>query len=167
MRQMTYASTAVLLGLTFACSPRDRRDTATVADTASVTDTVSLDSAAIDTSRGNPVRDVKEDVAGDYSYDRRAQFKQDINLRLQRLDQEIADLKRTAKRDTDQARDTAVVHIRDARRSVDRSLQRLAGVTESTWDDVRSSINRAVDSLDLAVRAQRPDAKPMGGAGPN
>jgi hypothetical protein len=163
MRQMTYASTALLLGLTFACSPRDRRDTANVADT------VSLDSAATDVSHetGNAVRDVKEDVAGDYSYDRRGEFKRDIDLRLQRLDQEIADLRSTAKKDADKARDTAVVRISEARRSVDRSLAQLAGATEATWDDVRTGINRAVDSLDLAVRAQRPDAKPMGGTGPN
>jgi hypothetical protein len=163
MRQTTYAAAAALMAIALACSPRDRRDTA------NVTDTVSLDSAATDVSRetGNAVSDVKEAVAGDYSYDRRAEFKRDIDLRLQRLDQEIAELRQTAKKDTDKARDAAVANIGEARHSVDRSLARLAGATEATWDDVRSGINRAVDSLDLAVRAQRPDAKPMGGAGPN
>lgn len=162
MRPMTYAAAAALMAIALACSPRDRRETASRTD--SLTDTVAAD---VSQETGDAVRDVKENVAGDYSYDRRDEFKRDIDLRVQRLDQEIAELERTAKRDTDKARDTAVVHIRQARRSVDRSLERLAGATESTWDDVRSGINRAVDSLDFAVRAQRPDAKPMGGAGPN
>jgi molecular chaperone GrpE (heat shock protein) len=168
MRQTTYAAAAALMAIALACSPRDRRETANVTDTVAL-DSTSLDSAATDVSRetGDAVRDVKENVAGDYSYDRRDEFKRDIDLRLQRLDQEIADLRRTAKRDTDKARDTAVVHIREARLAVDRSLARLAGATEATWDDVRSGVNRAVDSLDLAVRAQRPDAKPMGGTGPS
>jgi hypothetical protein len=157
MRQTTYAAAAVLMALALACSPRDRRETA------STTDSVAAD---VSHETGDAVRDVKEDVAGDYSYDRRDAYKRDIDLRVQRLDQGIAELERIARKDADKARDTAVVHIRQLRRSVDRSLERLGTATENTWDDVRSGINQAVDSLDLAVRAQQPDAKPMGGTGP-
>lgn len=158
MRHTTYAAAAVLAALALGCSPRDRRETANTTD-----------SVAADVSRetGDVVRDVKEDVAGDYSYDRRDEYKRDLDQRIQRLDQEIAELERTAKKDADKARDAAVVHIRQLRRSAARSLDRLAGATESTWDDVRRAINQSVDSLDLAVRAQRPDAKPMGGTSPN
>jgi hypothetical protein len=158
MRQTTCAAAAVLALLALGCSPRDRRDTATVADSA-VSD-VSQDTR-------DAARDVREDVAGDYTYARRDAFRHDVNERLQRLDQEIADFERTAKKDTDKARDSAVVHIRAARTSVDRSLDRLRAASESTWDDIQASVRGSVDSLELLVRAQRPDAKPMGGNGPS
>jgi hypothetical protein len=162
MRHTTYAAAAVLMMLALACSPRDRRETA------STTDTVATD---VGQETENAARDVKEDVketvAGDYSYDRRDEFKRDIEERVNRLDQEIADLEKTTRKDAEKARDTAVVHIRAARRTVARQLDRLAATTENTWDDVRGSISRSVDSLDLLVRAQRPDAKPMGGTGPS
>ncbi|HET6796351.1 MAG TPA: hypothetical protein VFH40_04250 [Gemmatimonadales bacterium] len=139
-------------------NPRDRRDTATATDSA-------VNDVSQDTR--DAAQDVREDVAADYTYARRDEFRQDVNERLQRLDQEIADLERTAKRDTDKARDSAVVHIRSARSSVARSLDRLAGATENTWDDIQAGVRRSVDSLELLVRAQRPDAKPMGGNGPS
>jgi hypothetical protein len=50
---------------------------------------------------------------------------------------------------------------------VNRSLDRLGAATANTWDEVKSGVSRAVDSLDLAVRSTRSDANPMGGAGPN
>ena len=158
MRQITCATATLLVALALACSPRDRRETATATDSA-------VNDVAQDTR--DAAQDVREDVAGDYTYARRDEFRRDVNERLQRLDQEIADLERTAKRDADKARDSAVVHIRSARSSVGRSLDRLAGATESTWDDLQASVRRSVDSLDLLVRAQRPDAKPMGGNGPS
>jgi hypothetical protein len=157
MRQMICAAAVLLMAATLGCSPRDRRESAS-----------SLDSAATDISR-----DVEEgaeearDEFREYSYDRRTEFRRDVDARLQRLDEEIAELQRTTKRGVDKARDSAVVHIREARRAAARSLDRFGSATEATWDDVKQSISTAVDSLDLAVRAQRPDARPMGGTGPD
>jgi hypothetical protein len=157
MRPMTYAAAAVLITLALGCSPRDRRETAST-----------VDSAATDVSRDvrEGARDVREEV-GDYTYERRSEFKRDMETRVNQLDQEIAELERDTKKGLDKARDTAVVHIRAMRRSVDRSLDRLGAATASTWDEVKDGVSRAVDSLDLAVRNTRSDAKPMGGNGPS
>lgn len=157
MRQVTCAAAAVGLLVALGCSPRDRRETA------STTDSVAAD---ISRETQEAAQDVREEV-GDYTYEQRAEFKHDVTERLHRLDQEIAELERNTKRGVDKARDSAIVDIRAARRSVNRSLDRLGTVTASTWDEIKSGVSRAVDSLDLAVRNQRSDAKPMGGAGPN
>lgn len=157
MRQMICAAAVLLMAATLGCSPRDRRETAS-----------SLDTAATDISR-----DVEEgaeearDEFREYSYDRRTEFRRDVDARLQRLDEEIAELERSTKRGVDKARDSAVVHIRGARRAVARNLDRFGSATERTWDDVKRSISTAVDSLDLALRGQQPDARPMGGTGPS
>jgi gas vesicle protein len=157
MRQTTYAAAAVLITLALGCSPRDRRETAST-----------VDSAATDVSRDvrEGAQDVREE-ARDYTYERRDEFKRDVQTRVNQLDQEIAELERNTKKGLNQARDTAVVHIRAMRKSVDRSLDRLGTATATTWDDVKGSVSRAVDSLDLAVRNTRSDAQPMGGNGPS
>jgi ElaB/YqjD/DUF883 family membrane-anchored ribosome-binding protein len=157
MREITCAATAVLITLAFGCSPRDRRETASRADSVA---------ADVTQEAREGAQEVRETV-GEYTYERRDELKRDINARVQRLDQEIAQLERDTKKGLDKARDSAVVNIRAIRRSVDRSLDRLGAATASTWDEVKSGVNRAVDSLDLAVRGQRSDAKPMGGAGPS
>jgi F0F1-type ATP synthase membrane subunit b/b' len=157
MRQFTCAAAAVLVTLTLGCSPRDRSETAS-----------SVDSAAADVSRETreAAQDVREEV-GDYTYDRRDEFKRDVDQRVQRLDEEVAELERNTKTGVDKARDSAVVHIRTIRRSVNRSLDRLGAATASTWDEVKDGVSRALDSLDLAVRNTRSDSRPMGGAGPS
>jgi len=156
MRRITCVGMAALLAVVLGCSPRDRQETGS-----------SLDSAAEGIS--DDVREGAEDVREefrDYGYDRRDEFRREVDLQLQRLDEEIAELERTTKRGLDKARDSAVVRIRGARTTVNRSLERFSSATESTWDEVKQNITAAVDSLDLAVRSQRPDAQPMGGTGP-
>jgi hypothetical protein len=157
MRQTTYAAAAVLITLALGCSPRDRRETANT-----------VDSAATGVSRDvrEGAQDVRDEVH-DYTYERRDEFNRDVRTRVHQLDQEIAELERNTKKGVDQARDTAVVHIRAMRKSVDRSLDRLGTATANTWDEVKDGVSRAVDSLDLAVRNTRSDAKPMGGNGPS
>jgi hypothetical protein len=157
MRQITYAAAAALMTLALSCSPRDRQETAGTADT-----------IATDVARetGEAAEDVRQEL-GDYSYERRDEFKRDVDQRLQRLDQEIAELERTTKRGVDKARDSAVVNIRAIRKSVNRSLDRLGTATASTWEEVEDGVSRAIDSLDLAVRDTRGDTRPMGGAGPS
>jgi hypothetical protein len=156
MRQILCAVAAVLMAATLGCSPSDRRETA-----------ATLDTAATDVSRDveEGAEEVREEFR-DYSYDQRNDFRRDVDLRLQKLDQEIAELERTTKRGVDKAQDSAVVHIRAARESVKRNLDGFASATERNWDEVKRRISAAVDSLDSAVKAQRPDARPMGGTGP-
>lgn len=157
MRPMTYAAAAVLLTLALGCSPRDRQETAST-----------VDSAATDVSRDvrEGAQDVREEV-GAYTYERRDEFQREVETRLNQLDREIAELEQNTKKGLDKTRDTAVVHIRAMRKSVDQNLNRLGAATASTWDEVRSGVSRAIDSLDLAVRHTRTDAKPMGGNGPS
>jgi hypothetical protein len=104
---------------------------------------------------------------GDYSYARRDEFRRDVNQRIQRLDQELAELERNTKKGVDKARDSAIVNTRALRGSVDRSLERVRAATAATWADVQAGVSRSVDSLELALRNLRSDARPMGGAGPS
>jgi hypothetical protein len=155
MRYVTYAAAAAMLALALGCGPRDRQETASTLDTAA---------AEVSGETREAAEDVREEL-GDYSYERRAEFKRDVDERLQQLDQEIAELERDTKAGVDKARDSALVNLRALRRSVNGSLDRLGSATAATWEDVKDGVGRAVDSLDLAVRRTRSDAKPMGGAG--
>jgi gas vesicle protein len=157
MRQMICAAAAVLIVTTLGCSPRDRRETAS-----------SLDSTAADVSQDvKQSADEAREEFRDYGYDRRSEFRRDVDLKLKKLDEEIADLERTTKRGLDKARDSAVVDIRGARKAVSRSLDRLGAATESGWEQVKRDVTAAVDSLDREVKTQLPDARPMGGTGPS
>lgn len=159
MRQITCAFAAVLMAGAPACSPRDRQETANDVETASqdVRDEVR--------EGADEVRDEARE-AREYLYAQRNEFRDDIELRLKGLDQEIAELERDTKRGVNTARDSALVNIRQARKTVARDLDRLAAATESTWDDVKRSVNESLYALDQAVRRERPDARPMGGTGP-
>jgi hypothetical protein len=164
MNQYTYAATALLLAVTLSCSPRDRRDVASNADTAAADLSRETREAGRDVQEA--ARDVGDEV-GDYSYERREEFRRDIGQRIQKLDQELADLERSTRRGVDRARDSAIVNTRALRRSVDRNLERVRAATAATWNDVQAAVSRSVDSLELAVRNLRSDARPMGGAGPS
>jgi hypothetical protein len=158
---MPYAALATLLiSAAFACSPRDRQETASRVDTAA---------EDVGDAAREGAAEVREEAreARDYAYEQRSDFRRDIDLRLKSLDEEIAELRRDTKRGVDKTRDSALVNIRAARKDVDRNLDRLAAATESTWDDVKRSVNASVYSLQEAVRRQRPDGKPMGGTGPS
>lgn len=160
MRQIIYASAAVLMATALACSPRDRQETADKADAAAgdVRDATREGAAE--------VRDEARE-ARDYAYAQRSDFRGDIDQRLKGLDTEIAEFERDTKRGADKTRDSAVVNIRAARKAVDRDLGRLKSATESNWDAVKRAVNQSMLSLQEAVRRQRPDARPMGGTGPS
>ena len=164
MSQYTYAATALILAMTAACSPRDRRETTSSAD--SVAADVSQETREAGRDVKEAARDVTEEM-GDYSYARRDEFRRDVNQRIQRLDQELAELERNTKKGVDKARDSAIVNTRALRGSVDRSLERVRAGTAATWADVQAGVSRSVDSLELALRNLRSDTRPMGGAGPS
>jgi hypothetical protein len=132
----------------FACSPRDRQETAS-----------QLDSVTED------VREEAREEARDYSYAQRNDFRRDVDLQLQRLDEQIAEIERDTKRGVDQARDSAIVSLRAARSEVSRHLDRLGAATESSWDEAKRSLNDSLSALDREVRRLLPDARPMGGTG--
>ena len=160
MRQITCASLAILIATALACSPRDRQETA------NRTEEAAQDVRDAAREGAEEVRDEARD-ARDYAYAQRADFRRDIDLRLQGLDEEIAQLERDTKRGVDKARDSAIVEIRTARKAVKRDLDRLGAATESSWDELKRTVNESVYTLQEAVRRQRPDARPMGGTGPS
>jgi membrane-associated HD superfamily phosphohydrolase len=160
MRQITCAGLAIIIATALACSPRDRQETAN-----------RTEEAAQDV--GDAAREGAEEVreeareARDYAYAQRADFRRDIDRRLQGIDAEIAQLERDTKRGADKARDSAIAEIRTARKAVSRDLDRLGAAAESNWDELTRTVNESVYTLQEAVRRQRPDARPMGGTGPS
>ena len=160
MRQITCALAAVLMTAALACSPRDRQETAN-----------DVESAAQDVrdEAREGADEVREEAreARDFAYAERNEFRSDLDLRLKALDEEIAELERNTKRGIDKASDSALVNIREARKAVERDLNRLASATESNWEEVKRRLNESFYTLDQAVRSRRPDARPMGGTGPS
>jgi molecular chaperone GrpE (heat shock protein) len=157
MRQIICAAAAALMVMTLGCSPRDRRETAST-----------LDSTAADIGRDvEQGAEEARDEFRDYAYDRRSEFRRDVDLKLKQLDEQIAELERTTKRGVDKARDSAVVRVTGARTAVSQNLDRFAGATEATWEEVKHDLTAAVDSLDREVKKLLPDARPMGGTGPS
>jgi hypothetical protein len=161
MRPMPYAAAvSLLMAAAFACSPRDRQETANRTDAAA---------EDVRDAADEGVDEVREEAreARDYAYAERSDFRRDIDLRLKGLDEEITELERDTKRGVDKSRDSLLVNVRTARRAVDRDLERLAAATEAEWNDIKSNVNGSVYALQEAVRRVRPDAKPMGGTGPS
>jgi hypothetical protein len=156
---MPYAAAVTLLiAGAFACSPRDRQETANRADSAA---------EDVRDAAGDAADEVREDAreVKEYAYAERNDFRRDTDLRLKGLDDEIVQLERDTKRGVDKGRDSLLVNIRTARQAVDRNLDRLAAATENDWDAIRSDVNESVYALQEAVRQAGPDAKPMGGTG--
>jgi hypothetical protein len=180
MRPMACAAAALMLVFTVACNDRDRQDTASRIDTAAeeagedvregaedvenaaeeAKEEVREDAKDVDTA----AEDAVDDVRG-YSYEAREEFRRDVRERLARMDQELAALERDTGKDADQARHEAVAAARDARQAIDRNVERLGQATESNWDELKRRVSESLDSADRALRALRPDAKPMGGTG--
>ena len=160
MRQITCAAAAVLMATAFACSPRDRQETA------SKVDSVAEDVRA-ETREG--AEEVQEEAreARAYGYAERNEFRHDLDLQLKKLDEQIAGIERGTKRGIDHARDSAIVNVRAARKVVSRDLDRLSAATERNWDEAKRNLNESLSTLDREVRRLLPDARPMGGTGPS
>jgi cell division septum initiation protein DivIVA len=170
MRHMPYAATTtLLLAAVFACSPRDRQETAARTDTAAadIRDAAREGADEVRDNAREGADEVRDDArdARDYAYAERADFRRDIDLRLKNLDEQIAELQRDTKSGVDKARDSALVNIRAARKAVDRNLAHLSVASETSWDEAKSAVNRSVYALQEAVHRELPDAKPMGGTG--
>ena len=160
MRQLTCAAAAVLMATALACSPRDRRETASKVD--SVAEDVREEAR-------EGAAEVREEAreARAYTFAQRNDFRRDVDLQLKKLDEQIAGIERDTKRGVDHARDSLVVNVRAARKAVSRDLDRLGAATESTWDEAKRNLNESLAALDREVHRLLPDAKPMGGTGPN
>jgi len=157
MRQITCAAAAVLMATALACSPRDRRETASKVDSVA-------EDVREETREG--AEEVREE-AREYSYAQRNEYQRDLDLQLKKLDEQIAGIERDTKRGLDQARDSVIVTMRAARKAVSRDLDRLGAATESTWDEAKRNLNESLSALDREVHRLLPDARPMGGTGPS
>ena len=184
MRAITCAAAVLMVAFSTGCNDRDRTDTASRIDNAAEetgdevregTENVGDEAAEAaddvgDAARegaedvGNAAKDVADDPTDD-SFADRDEFKRDVRERLDRMDQELAELGRDVNEDAGDARVKAIAAARDARQAVERGYEKLAGATESNWAELRRGVSDALYSAEQKIRALRPDAKPMGGTG--
>lgn len=160
MKQITCAAAAVLMATAFACTPRDRQESANKVD--SVAEDVRKETR----EGANEVREEAREVR-EYSYTQRKEFRRDLDLQLKKLDEQVAGIEADTKRGVDRVRDSAVVNVRAARKAVSRDIDRLDAATERTWDATKGQLNESLSALDREVRRLLPDARPMGGTGPS
>ena len=160
MKQITCAAAAVLMAIAFACTPRDRQESANKVDSVA-------EDVREETREG--ANEVREEVreAREYSYTQRNEFRRDLDLQLKKLDEQVAGIEADTKRGVDRARDSAVVNVRAAGKAVRRDIDRLDAATERTWDETKRQVNESLSALDREVRRLLPDARPMGGTGPS
>ena len=134
-----------------------------------------VDSAADDVGdaakgAGQDVKEAAKDVGDEFgatSYERRDEFRKEVDQRLAAMDKEIAELRQGINDNSTEAYRNSIAAVRDTRSTVAHDVDRLAGATEATWDDLKGKVWASLDSLDHQLRALRPDAKPMGGVGPS
>jgi uncharacterized protein YjbJ (UPF0337 family) len=125
-----------------------------------------IDDAADDA--GNAVEKAADETGiSSYSYERRDAFREDVKERLAAMDKELADLGHAVNKDATEAYTKGVAEAKETRKAVARNVDRLTGATAANWDEVQSAVRTSLDSLSRQLRALRPDANPMGGAGPS
>lgn len=180
MRPMACAAAALTFAFAFACKDRDRNDTSSRIETAAEEAGQDVREGAEDVKNtaeeagrdvredakdtDNAAEDAVDEVRG-YSYERRDEFRRDVRERLAKMDKELAELERATEKGASQARRDAVAAARDAREAIDQNVERLGTATASNWDELKRRVNESLYSTDRALRALRPDANPMGGAG--
>jgi hypothetical protein len=119
---------------------------------------------------GHGVKEAAGDVGDEFgatSYERRDEFRKEVDQRLAAMDQEIAGLRKGINDNSTEAYKSAVASVRETRRAVSQDVDRLSSATAATWDELRTKVWASLDSLDHQLRELRPDAKPMGGTGPS
>jgi hypothetical protein len=191
MRTVAWLGAALALALTTSCKDRDRGDVdrtdagdqvqatgdRAANDVQKAADETgnAVDSAADDVGdaakgAGNDVKEAAKDVGDEFgatSYARRDEFRKEVDQRLAAMDKEIADMRKGINDNSTEAYRNSVAAVRETRRTVGQDVDRLAGATEATWDELKGKVWASLDSLDHQLRALRPDAKPMGGVGPS
>jgi hypothetical protein len=91
-------------------------------------------------------RDVKEavndvsDKFGATSYERRDEFRHEVDERLAALDKELADLRSHVNKDATETYRKGVAAARETRRTVGADVDRLAGATAAIWDELKTRL---------------------------
>lgn len=175
MTKGAWIGVALALALTTGCKDRDHRDADDQAGATADRASNAVDSAADQVGdaakdAGNDVKDAVKDAGdklGATPYERRNDFRHEVDERVAALDKELADLRAHVNKDATESYRSAVAAARETRRTVGADVDRLAGATAANWDELKTRVSVSLDSLDRQVKALRPDARPMGGAGPN
>src|SRR3954451_4670526 len=102
-----------------------------------------------------------------YSYERRDAFRNDVDHQLAEMDKELAGLRQGVNSKAPETYTQSVAAAEETRKAVGNQVSRLAGATPATWDQIQGDVRASLDSLNRQLQALRPDAKPMGGAGPS
>jgi hypothetical protein len=129
-------------------------------------ETATEDAADKAEEAGKDVGDAVEDAADEvgissYAYDRRDEFRKDVNERLAAMDKELADLRQGVNRNAAESYTQAVAAAEETRKAAGRSVGRLEGATAATWDELQRDVRTSLDSLGRQLRALRPDATPL------
>jgi hypothetical protein len=191
MRTVAWVGAALALALSTGCKDRDRGDVdrtdagdrveatgdrandqvqKTADETGNAAEDAANDVGDAAKDAGGEVKEAAKDVGDEFgatSYERRDEFRHEVDQRLAAMDKEIADLRKGVNENATETYRNAVTAARDTRRTVGQDVDRLAGATAATWDELKNKVRVSLDSLDRQLRALRPDARPMGGAGPN
>ena len=191
MRTAAWIGAALALALTTACKDHDRGDVdrtdagdrveatgdrvgdqaqKAADETGNAADNAADDVGDAAKDAGNGVKEAAKDVGDEFgatSYERRDEFDHEVDRRLAAMDKEIAELRKGINDNSTETYRNSVAATRETRRTVGEDVDRLDGATAATWDDLKGKVLASLDSLDHQLRALRPDAKPMGGAGPS
>ena len=172
MKTFAWVAAALAVALTTGCKDRDRD---TTDDRVEATGERAGDAVregandvgeAADTA-GDKLGDAVRRVTGNWTYERRDEYRQEVRTRLEELDRQLADARKSINADASEAYSKAVTAARETRSAVGRDIDRLSKATAANWNEVRDDLSASLDSLDRQIKALQPDAKPMGGAGPN
>ncbi len=188
MRTIAWVAAALAVAFTAGCADRDRRDgdadtgdrveasgeqaSGEVREGAAKTEDAAKDAADNVGDAADDAGDAVEDAADEaglssYAYDRRDEFRKDVDGRLAAIDKELAELRQGVNEDAAATHTKAVEAARETRKAVGRNVDRLAGATAANWDELQDGVRASLDSLDRQLRKMRPDARPMGGTGPS
>lgn len=175
MRKAAWVGAALAVALMAGCKDRDHRDAddqaqATADRAGNAVDTAANDVGDAAKDAGNDVKRAAEDLGNKIEgtpYERRDEFRHEVDERLAALDKELADLRSHVNKDATETYRNGVAAAGETRRTVGAEVNRLAGATAANWDELKTRVSVSLDSLDLQVRALGPDARPMGGAGPS
>jgi hypothetical protein len=164
MKRVAWVGAALALALTAGCKDRDHGDADDQARATADRAGNAVDSAA--DAVGDAANDAANGVEGS-SYERRDEFRREVDERIAALDKELADLRAHVNKDATESYRKAVAAATETRRTLRADVDRLSGATAANWDELKTRVSVTLDSLDRQVKALRPDAKPMGGAGPS
>jgi len=142
MRHLAITAVAVLLTTLLGCGDRKTNETGGVSDTSVNVTTPDVAEAPVE--------------ARDFSFDDRQGFAASIRQQLTELDGRIEELAAEVKSKGGAVSDRAVARIRQSRKAAEQSLSRIDNATATTWEDVKTRVNRSVEDLAEAVEGAMP-----------